>query len=92
MAVNTVSSAAQRAMGDVSTSIPTAHTDQSRQRAMEKGETMLALTWQGKGNVMMKQMLKPKIMDERDALIRVTGSTVCGSDLVRLLGPPATPR
>lgn len=75
-------------MGNVPTSIPTEHTDQSRQQAVDKGDTMLALTWQGKDNVVMKQMPKPKIMDDKDALIRVTGSTVCGSDLVRL---PARP-
>jgi threonine dehydrogenase-like Zn-dependent dehydrogenase len=81
MAVNAASNAAQKAMGDEPTATTTKHTDQSRSEALDSGETMLALTWQGKGKVQVKEMPKPKIMDENDALIKVTGSTVCGSDL-----------
>lgn len=86
MAVNAASNAAQKALGDQPTSIPSEHTDLSRQEALDKGETMLALTWQGKGNVQVKTMAKPKIMDENDAVIRTTASTVCGSDLHLLNG------
>ena len=82
MAVNAASNAAQKAMGDVPTTTTNKHTDLSQEEANESGETMLALTWQGKGNVQMKQMPKPKIMEETDALIKVTGSKVCGSELV----------
>lgn len=70
MTVNAASNAAQKFMGDEPITTTTKHTDETQ------GETMLALTWQGKGKVEMKQMPKPKIMDENDAVIKVTGSTV----------------
>jgi threonine dehydrogenase-like Zn-dependent dehydrogenase len=81
MAVNAVSNLAQKILGDEETTTTRFHTDASRSEALEKGETMLALTWQGKYDVRVKEMAKPKIMEPHDALIKVTGSTVCGSDL-----------
>ncbi|UZJ54062.1 hypothetical protein CBS101457_003382 [Exobasidium rhododendri] len=86
MAVNAASNAAQKAMGDEPTTTTSKHTDLTQEEASSKGETMMALTWQGKEKVEMKEMPKPKIMDENDALIKVTGSTVCGSDLHLLHG------
>ncbi|CAD6893279.1 unnamed protein product [Tilletia laevis] len=46
-----------------------------------KKSTMLALTWQGKNSVVMKPMPVPHLVDPTDALVRVTGTTICGSDL-----------
>lgn len=86
MAVNAASNLAQKVMGDQPTSIPNEPTDVSRQEALESGETMQALTWQGKFDVRVKQMPKPKVRDPNDAVIKVTGSTVCGSDLHLLHG------
>jgi threonine dehydrogenase-like Zn-dependent dehydrogenase len=42
---------------------------------------MLACCWEGKNKVQMKRVPIPCITDDEDVLIRVTGSTVCGSDL-----------
>ncbi|PKS06091.1 hypothetical protein jhhlp_007925 [Lomentospora prolificans] len=52
----------------------------------EKGETMKALVWQGKGKVEVVNVPKPKILEDRDVILKVTGSTVCGSDLHLLDG------
>ncbi|CCH47130.1 Alcohol dehydrogenase, putative [Wickerhamomyces ciferrii] len=41
----------------------------------------LALQWMGKDNVEVNEVPKPQITEPEDALIKVTGSTVCGSDL-----------
>ncbi|KAF3001786.1 hypothetical protein E8E13_001620 [Curvularia kusanoi] len=50
------------------------------------GATMLALTWQGKNKVQVISVPKPTIMEPRDVIVRITGSTVCGSDLHLLHG------
>ncbi|KAG8815834.1 hypothetical protein FRC17_000570 [Serendipita sp. 399] len=42
---------------------------------------MKALAWQGANNVQMVESLKPRIINDRDVIVRVTGTTVCGSDL-----------
>ncbi|KAK4109156.1 GroES-like protein [Canariomyces notabilis] len=47
----------------------------------EPNETMKALVWQGKKNVQILHIPKPKILDDRDVILKVTGSTICGSDL-----------
>jgi Alcohol dehydrogenase GroES-like domain/Alcohol dehydrogenase GroES-associated len=45
------------------------------------GETMLALVWHGKENVRVEQVPIPTITEPKDAIVRITGTTVCGSDL-----------
>lgn len=52
----------------------------------EKGETMKALTWQGKNKVQVLDVPKPKILEDGDVILKVTGSTICGSDLHLLHG------
>ncbi len=42
---------------------------------------MRALCWQGKKNVEVKTVPDPKILNPRDAIIRVTATAICGSDL-----------
>lgn len=49
-------------------------------------ETMKALAWYGKNDVQMIDTPKPKILEDRDVIVKVTGSTVCGSDLHLLHG------
>ncbi|KAI5481243.1 hypothetical protein MNV49_004863 [Pseudohyphozyma bogoriensis] len=49
--------------------------------ADESGEKMRALAWYGKNDVRMVDALKPKVVDPTDVVLKVTGSTVCGSDL-----------
>lgn len=48
--------------------------------------TMKALAWMGKNKVEMIEVSKPKIMEPRDVILKITGSTVCGSDLHLLHG------
>lgn len=45
------------------------------------GETMQALVWQGKNAVEVVTTHKPALVEDRDVIVRVTGSTICGSDL-----------
>lgn len=52
----------------------------------DKSETMKALAWMGKNKVEVVDAPKPKIIEPRDVIIKITGSTVCGSDLHLLHG------
>jgi len=42
---------------------------------------MKAICWHGKNNVSVEQVPDPKIINPRDAIIRVTLSAICGSDI-----------
>ena len=42
---------------------------------------MKALRWYGKGDVRVEDVPEPELMDERDILIRITSTAICGSDL-----------
>jgi threonine dehydrogenase-like Zn-dependent dehydrogenase len=42
---------------------------------------MRALTWQGKHDVRVETMPDPEILNPRDAIIKVTSTAICGSDL-----------
>lgn len=42
---------------------------------------MKALTWQAKRTVSVEEVPDPKIIEPTDAIIRVTSSAICGSDL-----------
>jgi threonine dehydrogenase-like Zn-dependent dehydrogenase len=42
---------------------------------------MLATCWNGKQKVSVEQVADPKILNARDAIVRVTSTTICGSDL-----------
>lgn len=42
---------------------------------------MKALTWHGKRDVRVEQVPDPKIQEPTDAILRVTSSGICGSDL-----------
>nr|WP_244251388.1 alcohol dehydrogenase catalytic domain-containing protein [Pseudomonas corrugata] len=46
---------------------------------------MRALTWQGPNKLQVETVDDPSILSPRDAIVRVTLSSVCGSDL-HLLG------
>jgi len=52
----------------------------------DESQTMKALVWQGKQKVQVVDVAKPKIIEDRDVIIKVTGTTVCGSDLHLLHG------
>ncbi len=47
---------------------------------------MKALCWHGKGDVRVDSVPDPKILDPRDAIIRITTTCICGSDLHLLDG------
>jgi threonine dehydrogenase-like Zn-dependent dehydrogenase len=42
---------------------------------------MKAVCWHGKGDVRVQNVPDPKIINGRDAIIRVTATAICGSDL-----------
>jgi len=48
--------------------------------------TMKALTWQGKNTVEVVDTPKPIVVEDDDVILKITGSTVCGSDLHLLHG------
>ncbi len=54
---------------------------------------MKALTWQGTEDVRVEEVPDPKIEEATDAVIRVTSTAICGSDLhlYRVLGPYLSP-
>ncbi|KAI5458962.1 S-glutathione dehydrogenase [Mariannaea sp. PMI_226] len=49
--------------------------------AGDNSESMKALAWMGKNKVKVVDVPKPKIVEPRDVILKVTGTTVCGSDL-----------
>jgi len=42
---------------------------------------MKAICWQGKKDLRCEEVLDPIIEDPKDAIIRVTSTCICGSDL-----------
>ena len=42
---------------------------------------MKALVYQGKGQIGVEERPKPQILDERDAIVEVTLTTICSSDI-----------
>lgn len=47
----------------------------------EDGSTMRALAWFGKEDVRMVDAPIPDITQDTDVIVKVTGTTICGSDL-----------
>jgi threonine dehydrogenase-like Zn-dependent dehydrogenase len=52
-------------------------------------ETVKALTWQGKRSVSVEEVPDPVIQEPTDAIVRITSTAICGSDLhlYEVLGP-----
>ncbi|MGX5357253.1 zinc-dependent alcohol dehydrogenase [Kocuria sp. KH4] len=50
---------------------------------------MKALTWQGRRSVSVEEVPDPRIQEPTDAIVRITSSGICGSDLhlYEVLGP-----
>ena len=42
---------------------------------------MKATCWYGKQNLHVEQVPDPKILNDRDAIVRITSTAICGSDL-----------
>jgi threonine dehydrogenase-like Zn-dependent dehydrogenase len=58
-----------------------------------EGTDMRALTWQGIENVQVQEVPDPRIEQPTDAVVRVTSTAICGSDLhlYKVLAPYLTP-
>jgi threonine dehydrogenase-like Zn-dependent dehydrogenase len=54
---------------------------------------MKALTWHGKRDVRVEDVPDPRIHEPTDAIVRITSTAICGSDLhlYEVLGPYLTP-
>ncbi len=54
---------------------------------------MRALTWHGRRDVRVETVPDPRIEERTDAVVRITSSAICGSDLhlYEVLGPYLTP-
>jgi threonine dehydrogenase-like Zn-dependent dehydrogenase len=47
---------------------------------------MRAVTWQGPGRVDVRELPEPRLLHDTDAIVKVSSTAICGSDL-HLLGP-----
>ena len=74
--LNTVANAAQAKLG----AHPTSASNQDTQNT-DPNHKMQACVWLGKEKLEMQQVDVPAVTDPEDVIIKVTGSTVCGSDL-----------
>lgn len=85
MAVSQAANVVEKAMGHDGSSITqqdVSHYDQGGKTS----ETMKALCWMGKNTVQVLDVPRPRILEPNDVILKVTGSTVCGSDLHLLHG------
>ena len=64
-----------------------------RLRAIGYVQDMRALTWQGREDLRVETVPDPQILEPTDAIIRVTSTAICGSDLhlYSVLGAYLTP-
>jgi len=82
MAVNFASNMVEKMMDNIPTTTEAnANPGLDEDFADPSGEKMRALAWFGKNDVRMITTNKPKVVDPTDVILKVTGSTVCGSDL-----------
>src|SRR5882757_2669289 len=49
--------------------------------ARSKGAFMKAVCWMGKEKMQVHDVPDPKILNPRDAIVRITSTCICGSDL-----------
>jgi threonine dehydrogenase-like Zn-dependent dehydrogenase len=70
-----LANAAEKVLGDRETSATKEH------QTRAGGETMRALVWHSKRDVRVEDVPVPTITDPKDVVCRVTGTTICGSDL-----------
>jgi len=82
---NAAANAAQRYMGDATNELETtpeiSNPNKNPAWADPSGEKMKALAWFGKNDVRVIETFKPAIVDPTDVIVKVTGTTICGSDL-----------
>ncbi|UQC75791.1 alcohol dehydrogenase GroES-like domain-containing protein [Colletotrichum lupini] len=78
--------AAEKAIGHQDDAITAQDVTEYSGNKGDDGELMKALVWQGKNKVEVVTVPKPKILEATDVILKVTGSTLCGSDLHLLHG------
>ena len=89
MAVTQAAALAERAIGhgdNAITAQDVTNPGNDREKYGDPNENMKALTWEGKNTVKVIECPKPKLIEPRDVILKITGSTVCGSDLHLLHG------
>ncbi|KAJ5191508.1 Alcohol dehydrogenase superfamily zinc-type [Penicillium cinerascens] len=62
-------------------SITTDISNYNNEHGMETGDLIQATVWDGKNQVKLVQMRMPRVVDPGDVIVKITGSTICGSDL-----------
>jgi hypothetical protein len=81
---NAAANAAGKYMGDAietATTPEVSNPNKNPAWADPSGEKMQALAWYGNNDVKVIETFKPAIVDPTDVIVKVTGSTICGSDL-----------
>nr|POE79969.1 s-(hydroxymethyl)glutathione dehydrogenase [Quercus suber] len=89
MALSQAAAKAEQAIGhgdNATTAQDVTNPGRDRAKYGDPTENMKALAWMGKNTVQMVDCPKPKIIEDRDVILKITGSTVCGSDLHLLHG------
>jgi len=82
--MNAAANLAEKVIGHqegVTVSADVANPGNDVEKWADTSEKMKALAWMGKNDVQMIETFKPKVVDPRDVILKVTGSTICGSDL-----------
>lgn len=85
MAVSQAAHLAEQIIGHQGDEV-TAQDVTNYEKSGDPSQTMKALVWNGKNSVKIVDTPRPKVIEDRDVILRVTGSTVCGSDLHLLHG------
>lgn len=62
-------------------SITTDISNYNNEHGMETGDLIQATVWDGKNQVKVVKMPMPRVVDPGDVIVKITGSTICGSDL-----------
>ncbi|KAJ5145874.1 Alcohol dehydrogenase superfamily zinc-type [Penicillium bovifimosum] len=82
MAMSQAANLVEKIVGhDDNATITTDVSNYKNEHGVETGEPIKATTWQGKNAVKVVEMPKPRVVDPGDVIVKVTGSTICGSDL-----------
>ncbi|GLI74926.1 hypothetical protein PoHVEF18_003175 [Penicillium ochrochloron] len=82
MAVSQAANVVEKVIGHGdNATITTDVSNYNNEHGMESGPLIKATTWQGKNKVSVVEMPKPRVIDPGDVIVKVTGSTICGSDL-----------
>jgi len=76
-----MNAAANAVESRIKTEPTTVTTDVNNYKEHPGHGTIKALAWMGKNSVEVIETPAPSIIDDHDVIVKVTGSTICGSDL-----------